>query len=98
MSPPALTFDLIFILELLLFDIDIERLRIVLGFEADERRSPVQAGTRGQITHAPEIFLLRRRYDDCEVNLALMWVSSKTNGEDLLMVRPSRWKMMSEEE
>jgi hypothetical protein len=38
---------------------------------------------------------LKRRYDDCEINFALVWW---VNDEDLLMVRPSRRKMRSEEE
>jgi hypothetical protein len=34
------------------------------------------------------------RYDDCKMNLALVW---RVNDEDLLMVRRSRRKMRSEE-
>jgi len=38
------------------------------------------------------------RHDDCEMNLALARRPSRANGEDLLMIRPSRRKMRSEEE
>src|SRR5262245_4913472 len=60
-EPPALTFVLIFILDLLLMDVDvkIERRRRALGFEAgNHRRSPIQAGSGRPKTHRREIFLL----------------------------------------
>ncbi|HEY9435519.1 MAG TPA: hypothetical protein VI260_29025 [Blastocatellia bacterium] len=50
---PALTFVLTFIPVLLFLDIDVERRRRVLGFEAgDHRRSHVQARTSWQIDHS----------------------------------------------
>jgi len=39
-----------------IFALNIARRRHILGFEAEGRRSPVQAGTRRRIDHAAEIF------------------------------------------
>jgi hypothetical protein len=49
---PALTFDLIFILVLFFFIVDVGRRRQVLGFEASDcRSSPVQAKVGAGIDH-----------------------------------------------
>ena len=59
---PALTFDLIFILDLLfwMLMLKIERRRRALGFEAGNyRRSPLQAGTSRGIPHETGTFFIR---------------------------------------
>jgi len=60
---PALTFDLIFILDLLfwMLMVKVERRRRALGFEAgDHRLSHLQAGTSGEIAQETGHFLFGR--------------------------------------
>jgi hypothetical protein len=63
--------------------LNIERRRRVLGFEGDERRSPIQAGTGSQNTHAAEIFLRAKKPGD-EPGCATTTKNGQTNPHDSL--------------